>query len=294
MVCGKDLIIKFLDEENETKESIKITSAEDGAPPFDRETQIGRDSIDLRIGSFGYKIKCDYSFINTLDTNIDEYFYDITLTESGFIIEPGETIVVSTIERIKLTGNILGELVGRTRFARMGLSVSAATKFQSYSDAVIVLQICNHNKVPLKIFPYQKLVQLVIHQVEGIPNEKRGDYYNEITLRKPIIKDDEFASFDDDRKIKVKRQKPKEIPYMTREGKFEGEKRIKYNNRIISIFSRILASLSAIFGIIISVLCSASSPNTTIIIVIAISSFFLSGTSVFLDIIKDNNFIDKE
>lgn len=292
MICGKDLITKFLDEKNEARESIKITLTEDGAPPFDRSTQVGRDSIDLRIGRQGYKIKCDYDFINTLDSEIDTYFHDVTITNDGYLIEPGETLVVSTIERIKLTGNITGELTGRTRFSRMGLSVCTATKFQSYSDAVIVLQLTNHNKVPLKIFPYQKLVQLVIHQVDGIPNEKRGNYHNEVTLRKPIIDENELADFSKELLKSISRQKPKKIPFTTIDGNPDTRKRISYNNRLMNVFSKISSSLSAILGLTISILCTRPDIYVTAIIVMSISSVLLTIMAVILDTIKDNNFID--
>lgn len=292
MICGKDLITKFLDEKNEFRESIKITLAEEGAPPFDRSTQVGRDSIDLRIGRYGYKIMCDYDFINTLDPEIDKYFYDVIITNDGYLIEPGETLIVSTIERIKLTGNITGELTGRTRFSRMGLSVCTATKFQSYSDAVIVLQLTNHNKVPLKIFPYQRLVQLVIHQVDGIPNEKRGNYYNELTLKKPIISDNELAGFSQEERKSISRQKPKKIPFTTIDGNADTKKRISYNNSLMNIFSKIFSSLSAILGLLIGILCSFPKFNVTAIIIMSISSVLLTVMAVILDTVKDNNFIN--
>lgn len=292
MICGKDLINRFLDEKNEVRESIKITSAEEGAPPFDRISQIGRDSIDLRIGRYGYKIMCDFDFINTLDSEIDKYFYDVEITNEGYLIEPGETLIVSTVERIKLTGNITGELTGRTRFSRMGLSVCTATKFQSYSDAVIVLQLTNHNKVPLKIFPYQKLVQLVIHQVDGIPNEKRGNYYNELTLKKPIVSDNELTGFSPEEKKSIERQKPKKIPFTTIDGKTDTKKRINRNNAMMNLFSKIFSSISAVLGLVIGVLCSSSRFNVTAIIIMSISSVLSTVMSVILDTIKDNNYIN--
>lgn len=292
MICGKDLIIKFLDEKNEFRENIKVTLAEEGAPPFDRELQVGRDSVDLRIGRHGYKINCEYDFINTLDSEIDKYFYDVEIPNDGYMIEPGETLIISTVERVKLTGNITGELTGRTRFSRMGLSVCTATKFQSYSDAVIVLQLTNHNKVPLKIFPYQKLVQLVIHQVDGIPNEKRGNYYNELVLRKPIISDNELAGLSPEGKKAISRQKPKKIPFITIDGNEDVKKRIRYNNGVMNVFSKIFSSLSAVLGLLIGIICSFSNFDVTAIIVMSISSVLLTIMAVVLDTVKDNNFIN--
>lgn len=292
MICGKDLIIKYLDETNKAKESITITTTEPNASPFDRDKQVGRDSIDLRIASTGYKIMCNYDFINTLDLEVDKYFYDITLENDGYIIQPGETIIVNTVEKITLTGNIIGELTGRTRFARMGLSICSATKFQSYSDAIIVLQICNNNKVPLKIFPYQKLAQMVIHQVDGIPNEIRGKYHNEITLKKPIIDKEELAGLSAESKKTISRQTPQKLSFVTIDGDTDVKKRLTQNNKIMNVCSKISSSLSVILGVIIGIICSLPTINATAIMIMSISSVLLTIMSVILEFIKDNNTID--
>lgn len=292
MICGKDLIIKYLDESRDSKERIQITTVDKSAPPFNRNVQVGRDSIDLRIGTSGYKILCNYEYINTLDFDIDKYFDDIDIKKDGYLIKPGETIVVSTVERIKLTGNITGELIGRTRFARMGLSVCIANKFQSYSDAIVVLQLTNHNRVPLKIFPYQKLVQLIIHQVDGIPNEVRGNYHNEGELLKPIITEDEYQGFDPTAIKVIKRQKPKILDFISKDGEIEDKKRLEQNNRTMKIISKIANSLTVIFGLIIGILCSISPLNITAILTLSILSVCFTIMAVILDTIKDNNHIN--
>ena len=48
-----------------SKDFIKITTCS-GATPFS-EDQIGNDSIDLRTGNEGYRMKRNYEFISTLD-----------------------------------------------------------------------------------------------------------------------------------------------------------------------------------------------------------------------------------
>lgn len=292
MICGKDLIIKFLDETSDVRERIAITCLDPDAPDFSRSNQVGRDSIDLRIGKEGYKIKCNYTFINTLAPNIDQYFEDIDIPKSGYILYPGETIIVSTVEKVKLTGNIMGELMGRTRFARMGLSVCTASKFQSYSDAVIVLQVSNHNRVPLKIFPYQKLVQMIIHQVDGIPNARRGNYSDETRLKRPIINDDELFGMSGENSKLIERQIPAEIPYMDVDGNKDDKRRITDNNKRMNFFSKMFSAISAILGLLIGIFCSGESFDTTTIIIMAIASVLLTVMSVILDTIKDNNFIE--
>ena len=294
MICGKDEIIQYLDETKENADSIVISlsESESDAPPFDRERQIGRDSIDLRIGSSGYKIMCNYDYINTMASDIDRFFYDFTIPKDGYIIFPGETIIVSTVERVKLSGNIIGILTGRTRFARMGLSVSSAFKFQGFSDAVIVLQICNNNKVPLKIFPYQKLAQMIIYQVDGMPNELRGSYNNEVNLKKPIIDQEELSGFDDERKKYIDRQHPTQLEDISIDGNNDIKLRIKKNNKVMNIVSKVLNAISVILALFIGIYCSKDDFNTTYIIISATSATLLIIMATIIDSIKDNNTVE--
>ena len=192
-----------------SKDFIKITTCS-GATPFS-EDQIGNDSIDLRTGNEGYRMKRNYEFISTLDENIDECFERFTLsTEEGLIIDPGETVVVSSAERIQLSGPYFGEIMGRTRFARMGLSVHCSSpKFQGNSDAIVAFQITNHNLVPIKVFPYQPIAQMVIQKVEFYPPEAQGDYKSEQELLYPIVNADILSSYNKEDQGRIRKNKSK-------------------------------------------------------------------------------------
>lgn len=292
MICGKNLLIQYLDNAmiatDPNKESIKIETI-DAAPEFKRDTQVGNDSIDLRIGKKGLKMKCNFDYINTLSLDMKNYFSEFTIADDGYIVYPGETIIVSTVERVKLTGGIIGEITGRTRFARMGLSVCAANKFQSYSNAVIVLHITNHNKVPLKIFPYQKLAQLIIHKADGIPNARRGDHIDEVTLEPPTI-GKELAEYDERMRDNINNQKPRELPYMTQNGETDIVGSINKFNTKIKMISKILGAVSAILGLLIGIICAVTEPiNVISIIIMAVCSALCTVMAIVLDSIIDKN-----
>lgn len=272
MICGRDKIIELLDEGNAFNDRIEINIDDKNAADFDRDTQVGNDSIDIRIGRKGYKIACNYDFINTMDQNVDQYFFDINIGDEGYIIYPGETIIVGSVERVKLSGKIIGELTARTRFARMGLSVCCATKFQSYSDAVVCFQITNLNRVPLKIFPYQKLAQLIIHTIADLPNNVRGNYANETELRRPIITKKEYSGLTDDSIKSIQRQRPSVLADKTRDGNDDFKPRIRKNNKTMTVISKIFKCLSAILSMLISIFLGIGigSSDQTIIIILGV------------------------
>ncbi|MBQ4570358.1 MAG: hypothetical protein IJB21_01525 [Bacilli bacterium] len=299
MICGKHLLVQYYEEKNPQKPSIKIEITEPDAPPFNKDEQIGRDSIDLRISSTGYKIKCNYDFINTLDSKIDEFFYKETIPREGYILYPGETLVVNTVERILLKGDFTGEITGRTRYARMGLSITMASKFQNYSNSVAVLQLTNNNLVPLKIFPYQKLAQLIIYEVAGMPKSVRGSFKDELELKKPMIDDGEFKGIALDKNILeqtknfIQRQKPTLSSYKNIDGheiflsETELEKKDK-TRKAMHYTSKICGLLSTLFGILISVICVFADFNMTLIIVFAISSALCTIFSMILEAYREN------
>lgn len=123
------------------KNSIYITSS---LNDFDPTTQIGNDSIDLRISNTGYVITNIYTYINTLlEDDFEKYFEKVELSPvHGYDLKPGELLFIDTLERIHLSGDLVGRVSGRSTFSRFGLSVHCTQeKFSSGINSVVALQI---------------------------------------------------------------------------------------------------------------------------------------------------------
>lgn len=285
MIYGRDSLLSMIHDNR-----LIITKAVSDAPDIDIDKLIGSDSIDLRIGNKGYKIMENFDYINTLAENIEDYFTEVTIPIDGYIIKPGETLIIGTAEKIHLCGDFVGEITGRTRYARMGLSVCTANKFQGYSDSVVCLQISNINNVPLKIFPYQKLAQLIIHEAE-IPNEARGNFINEVEVKRPIVdkKELELSGFDREMQHIIEKQVPKNLKYTASNIHSEVKEKIKKNNLLMKIIAKISNSLVALLGVLIGIFCAIPEIPTTVIVAMAVSSVFLTIFAIILELIKDNN-----
>ncbi|MBP3489406.1 MAG: hypothetical protein J6K53_13535 [Roseburia sp.] len=157
---------------------------------FDRNLQIGNDSIDLQIGDKAYIMNDDYEYINTLsEDSFEKYFEEITLSlENGYDLKPGEILFVSTLERIQLIGDLTGRVTGRSVFARMGLAVHCTQdKFSSGINSVVGLQLINHSNNVLKIFPYQKLAQMIIHKTSHMDIPYTGTFARESSFTLPVV-----------------------------------------------------------------------------------------------------------
>lgn len=197
-------------KQNKDKDSIYISTRYDDFSPTE---QIGNDSIDLRINDKGYIISNDFEYINTLsEEDFSKYFVEVTLTtDKGYDLKPGDILFIDTLERINLVGDLIGRITGRSVFSRFGLSVHCTQdKFSSGINSIVALQIVNNSNTVLKIFPYQKLAQLIIHKTSHNQNPyENGTFSLEETLKLPIIKPKDRAQYDSRTQSNILRLKPK-------------------------------------------------------------------------------------
>ncbi len=208
--------------------------------------QVGNDSIDLRIADYGFVMLSEYNYINTLSENdFKEFYKRISLPQEGYILNPRELIFVPTYERIALSGNLIGRITGRSVFARMGLSVHCTQdKFSSGINSVAGLQIINNSPIPLKIFPKQKLAQLLVERTGPNRHPYKGPFCEERNYKLPLVRDTDRAQYDDFTKQLIKNQVPKKLPIWKR-------KKSNFTFSICELVSTIIATISmGVFGIL--------------------------------------------
>lgn len=166
---------------------------------FNQIHQMTSDAIDLRIGDVGYIMNTEYKYINTLsEESFDNHFQKVQLTLDGYILPPGEILYIGTLERISLKGPYIGKISGRSTYSRLGLSISSSQdKFCGHNDAIVCLQLRNNSKQGLKIYPYQKLVQILFYKTEGIAGSVNSVYANESEYTLPQITKKERYQYDE-------------------------------------------------------------------------------------------------
>lgn len=209
-------------------------------------SQIGNDSIDLRIAQKGYIISNNYEYINTLsEEDFGKYFQEVTLrADKGYDLKPGEILFIGTLERIHLVGDLIGRVSGRSTFSRFGLSVHCTQdKFSSGINSIAALQIKNNSNTVLKIFPYQKLAQLIIEKTNHNEHPYSGTWSVEAEYKLPVIKPSDREQYDSRSEQYILRLKPKKKPFFERHSKSA-----KLNSLVQSIFGFIISVGFGIFG----------------------------------------------
>lgn len=135
--------------------------------PLDR-AHIGPASIDLHLGD---EIRVMGDGPEPVPVT-DEADYQASTTVRSLatphVLQPGETILGITRERIRLPGDIAGWLEGRSRFARLGLMIHVTAGFIAPGvDSRQVLEMSNVAHRPLVIHAGVRLCQIILQRCDG-------------------------------------------------------------------------------------------------------------------------------
>lgn len=282
MVIDRSGILKILRksekeiDEHQNENSIYISTR---YGDFSPDEQIGNDSIDLRINDTGYILTNDYEYINTLsEEDFSRYFTKVMLSsDTGYDLKPGEILFIDTLERIHLVGDLIGRITGRSVFSRFGLSVHCTQdKFSSGINSIAALQIVNHSNTVLKIFPYQKLAQLIIYQTSHNQNPYTGAFSREESYKLPTIKPEDRVQYDKRTETKILRLKPRKLSIIKKR-----QKSPKFNSLAQSILGCVVSAGVGIMGFM-----DVTAPS--IIAIIILSVIYVLASAYFYYTSEDN------
>lgn len=81
--------------------------------------------------------------------------------DEPFIVHPGEFILGSTMERIKLGGEVAAQLGGKSSLGRLGLIVHATAGFIDPGfEGCVTLELSNVANLPIRLYPGMKVGQI--------------------------------------------------------------------------------------------------------------------------------------
>jgi len=83
-----------------------------------------------------------------------------------FILHPGEFVLGSTLERIKLPDDVVARLDGKSSLGRLGLLIHSTAGFIDPGwDGNVTLELSNVANLPITIYPGMKIGQLSFVQM---------------------------------------------------------------------------------------------------------------------------------
>lgn len=154
--------------------------------------QLQEHSVDLRLGYTFMVPKTWHLTVKgreALDvTNFDKLnaqFFDVVELSQGqyFELLPGEYVIVSTLEKIKLANNLMGVLYPRSSTNRRGLSLDLTGLIDAGFDGPLTLPMRNNNREQIaRLYPGERIAQIVFEELTG-PVVPRRDKY----VKKDVI-----------------------------------------------------------------------------------------------------------
>ena len=125
----------------------------------DLEKQIQPSGIDLRLGNtFRIFRNMAVPFIDT-KAPVEGYTETIEIEDDKpFIIHPGEFILATTKEYIKVPNDLAGMVDGRSSLGRLGISIhTTSTGLNPGWEGYFTLEIVNMGKIPVALYPGMRI-----------------------------------------------------------------------------------------------------------------------------------------
>ncbi len=134
--------------------------------PFE-PSYVQPSSVDLRVGS-GFRVFVNhrYSRIDPRDPQPDLTQLVEVEEEEAFMLHPGEFVLGSTLERVKLGNDTVARLEGKSSLGRLGLLIHSTAGFVDPGwDGHITLELSNVATLPIAIYPGMKIGQISFYRM---------------------------------------------------------------------------------------------------------------------------------
>lgn len=141
-------------------------------PLIDPVHQIGSSSIDVRLG-VGFKVPMTshMPFIDPYDKSpAVQYMRDVEVpVGQPFYIHPGEFVLATTLEYLRVPPDLGCRLEGRSSWGRMGLLVHVTAAFvdPGYSGK-LTFELYNAGRLPIRLRPGDSVAQVCFHSLSGV------------------------------------------------------------------------------------------------------------------------------
>ena len=121
--------------------------------PAPADQQIQPVSVDLLLSN---------SWVRQVGTPREYAYYDRQTT-----VKPGEFLLASTRERVRLPDDLAGIVVGKSTWARRGLLVEAAGLVDPGFDGTITLELKNLSSSPIPLSAGEPICQIKFLEVDA-------------------------------------------------------------------------------------------------------------------------------
>jgi dCTP deaminase len=150
-------------------------------PITDFDKQVSEGTIDIRLGTRfivfkGRKIETLDPTKKDVETKIREFQERIYIPYGQkFILQPNEFVLGGSLEYLKFPCDLLGFVVGRSSWGRLGLIIETSPIVHSCFVGIITFELSNLSTAPIALYPGTRIAQVAIHRIDANKNKNCSD-----------------------------------------------------------------------------------------------------------------------
>lgn len=140
--------------------------------PFDK-TSIQPASLDVKLGSEIRIFKNTQKACLDVKEPFEDYMELIKIPKGKpLVVHPGEFLLGTTVEKVKLPDDLVGQLNGRSSLGRLGIIVHATAGFIDPGfEGFVTLEMTNMANIPIALYPGMRIGQIAFIKLSS-PSEK--------------------------------------------------------------------------------------------------------------------------
>jgi dCTP deaminase len=173
-------------------------------PLLDREKQLGRGAVDLRLGTEFLMLRRFQSAglrpAQDEQTLLDHMHEQVIVPVGGELwLHPRQFVLAATLEYLGLPDDLSACVVGRSSWGRLGLLVATAVFVHPGFRGCLTLELVNEGEAPICLSPGMRIAQLTLAHIDPpAPREGReGEKYQAPVGPQPSQLASEADEFDE-------------------------------------------------------------------------------------------------
>lgn len=140
-------------------------------PNIDLKTQMGSCSVDLRLGKqFRIFNHSKFAYIDPNNPKLATDMMAEVKLKAGEprILQPGDFVLATTMEKVTLPDDLVGRLEGRSSLGRLGIVVhSTASIFDPGWSGMVVMELGNLGRMPVALYPGMRICSMTFEELSS-------------------------------------------------------------------------------------------------------------------------------
>lgn len=181
-------------------------------PMLDKDRQLGPATVDIRLGTefVEQRSRLDPAIdpVRSISLQAREARERLPVTVplgQSVVLHPGHFLLGCTLEFVRLPPDVGGQVLSRSSWGRVGLTVATAVALQPGWTGVVTLQLVNLGTVPILLHPGLRVAQLMMWRAAQPTSHPYGSDKASAKYTNPLGPQESYLPHEKEELTKVER-----------------------------------------------------------------------------------------